>query len=100
WFVAIGALGTVQVVGNPRVLAAIWPGHAVSYFARHGLGGLPILGVVVLCLTGGEALYADMGHFGARPIRLAWFAVAMPALVLSYFGQGALMLRDPAAVAN
>jgi KUP system potassium uptake protein len=72
----------------------------VSYFVRHGWHGLPILGVVVLCLTGGEALYADMGHFGARPIRLAWVTLAMPSLVLCYFGQGALMLTDPSTLAN
>jgi KUP system potassium uptake protein len=100
WFVTIGALGLIQIIGNPGVLRALSPGHAVAYFARHGLAGFPILGVVVLCLTGGEALYADMGHFGARPIRVAWIAVAMPALVLCYFGQGARVLADPAALAN
>ncbi len=100
WFVTIGVLGLVQIVGNPGVLRALSPTYGVSYFARHGLQGFPILGVVVLCLTGGEALYADMGHFGARPIRVAWIALAMPALVLCYFGQGARVLADPAALAN
>jgi KUP system potassium uptake protein len=100
WFATIGALGLVQLVGNPGVLRALSPSYGVSYFVRHGLQGFPILGVVVLCLTGGEALYADMGHFGARPIRVAWVALAMPALVLCYFGQGALVLADPAALAN
>jgi K+ transporter len=76
------------------------PTYGVSYFVRHGWHGLPILGVVVLCFTGGEALYADMGHFGARPIRLAWFVLAMPCLVLCYFGQGALMLTDASTLAN
>ena len=100
WFVTIGVLGLIQIVGNPGVLRALSPSYGASYFARHGLAGFPILGVVVLCLTGGEALYADMGHFGARPIRLAWIALAMPALVLCYFGQGARVLVDPAALAN
>jgi len=100
WFVTIGVLGLVQIVGNPGVLRALSPSYAVVYFLRHGWHGFPILGVVVLCLTGGEALYADMGHFGARPIRLAWLTLAMPALVLCYFGQGAQMLADPAALAS
>jgi KUP system potassium uptake protein len=100
WFVTIGVLGLIQIAGNPGVLRALSPSYGVSYFARHGLTGFPILGVVVLCLTGGEALYADMGHFGARPIRVAWIALAMPALVLCYFGQGARVLADPAALAN
>jgi KUP system potassium uptake protein len=100
WFVVIGALGAWHISRNPGVLAAISPQWAVDYFARHGVRGLPILGVVVLAVTGGEALYADMGHFGARPIRAAWFSLVFPALVLSYLGQGALVLRDPTAVAN
>jgi KUP system potassium uptake protein len=82
------------------VLVALSPVYGAHYFVAHGWSGFPILGVVVLCLTGGEALYADMGHFGARPIRIAWFTLAMPALVLCYFGQGALMLADPSAIAN
>ncbi|HEY6179709.1 MAG TPA: KUP/HAK/KT family potassium transporter, partial [Kofleriaceae bacterium] len=92
WFTTIGALGLVQIVGNPDVLRALSPSYGAAYFLRHGWQGFPILGVVVLCLTGGEALYADMGHFGARPIRVAWLALAMPALVLCYFGQGARVL--------
>jgi len=100
WFVTIGVLGLAQIVQHPGVLQAVSPVHGVRYFVRNGWHGFPILGVVVLCLTGGEALYADMGHFGARPIRVAWLALAMPALVLCYFGQGALMLHDPSAVAN
>jgi KUP system potassium uptake protein len=100
WFVTIGALGLVQILHHPGVLRALSPAHGVAYFARNGWHGFPILGVVVLCLTGGEALYADMGHFGARPIRVAWLSLAMPALVLCYFGQGALMLHDPSALAN
>jgi KUP system potassium uptake protein len=100
WFATIGVLGLVQVVGHPGVLRALSPVYGVRYFVHHGWTGFPILGVVVLCLTGGEALYADMGHFGARPIRVAWLSLAMPALVLCYFGQGALMLDDPSALAN
>jgi KUP system potassium uptake protein len=95
WFFTIGALGAYQVVQQPQVLMALSPHHAVRYFAAHGMPGFLVLGSVVLAVTGGEALYADMGHFGARPIRVAWLAVAMPALVLCYFGQGALILRDP-----
>ena len=100
WFVTIGVLGLIQIAGNPGVLRALSPSYGAGYFLRHGWHGFPILGVVVLCLTGGEALYADMGHFGARPIRVAWVALAMPALVLCYFGQGARILADPAALAN
>jgi KUP system potassium uptake protein len=100
WFVTIGALGVAQILHHPGVLQALSPVYGVRYFVHHGWQGFPVLGVVVLCLTGGEALYADMGHFGARPIRLAWITLAMPALVLCYFGQGALMLHDPAALAN
>jgi KUP system potassium uptake protein len=98
WFLTIGGLGAYQVALQPRVLTALSPHHAFNYFAAHGMPGFLVLGSVVLAVTGGEALYADMGHFGARPIRVAWFALAMPALVLCYFGQGALILRDPATV--
>ena len=80
---------------KPEVLEALNPWYAVDFFLRDGLGGFLILGAVVLVVTGGEALYADMGHFGRRPIRLAWFSVVLPALVLNYFGQGALLLVDP-----
>jgi KUP system potassium uptake protein len=100
WFASIGALGAYHVLMHPGVLAALSPHHAVRYFSAHGMPGFLVLGSVVLAVTGGEALYADMGHFGRRPIRLAWLAIAMPALVLCYFGQGALVLRDPAAVDN
>jgi KUP system potassium uptake protein len=97
WFLCIGALGVRGVLLDPSVLAAMSPLHAVRFFAAHGLHGFLVLGAVVLCITGGEALYADMGHFGRRPIRLAWLGLAMPALVLNYFGQGAVLLQDPAA---
>lgn len=100
WFFVIGALGAWHIAQNPSVLVALSPVHGASYFMRHGLRGLPILGIVVLAVTGGEALYADMGHFGKRPIRLAWLALVFPTLVLCYLGQGALVLRDPQAVDN
>ncbi|HMQ02364.1 MAG TPA: potassium transporter Kup [Pyrinomonadaceae bacterium] len=96
WFLAIGILGLAQIAHFPFVLSAISPINAVSFFAREGWHAFIILGSVFLVVTGGEALYADMGHFGRRPIRFAWFAVALPALLLNYFGQGALLLEDPA----
>jgi KUP system potassium uptake protein len=100
WFVTIGVLGARSIAGEPGVLAAANPWHAVRFFLDHGVAGFLTLGAVVLCVTGGEALYADMGHFGKRPIRLAWFAVALPALVLNYLGQGALLVRDASAAEN
>src|SRR5699024_6645989 len=100
WFVVIAALGVWHIGENPAVFAAINPGHAVRFFARNGAGGFLALGGVVLCVTGAEALYAAMGHFGSAPIRLAWFAGVLPALVLNYFGQGALLLADPRAIEN
>ncbi|HET9551490.1 MAG TPA: potassium transporter Kup [Anaeromyxobacteraceae bacterium] len=100
WFLVIGALGARGVLVDPSVLAAVSPLHAVRFFAEHGVHGFLVLGAVVLCITGGEALYADMGHFGKRPIRLAWLGLAMPALVLNYFGQGAVLLHDPSAREN
>ena len=100
WFLTIGALGLKELVKGPEILGALSPEWGARYFAHHGFRGLAILGVVVLAITGGEALYADMGHFGVRPIRLSWFALVLPALALSYLGQGALVLRDPKALAN
>ena len=100
WFTAIAVLGLRGIFRHPEVLAAVNPWHAVTFFGRHGVHGFLILGAVVLVVTGGEALYADMGHFGKRPIRLAWFAVVLPALVLNYFGQGALLLDHPEAARN
>ena len=85
---------------HPSVLAAVNPVHAIEFFARDGVQGFLVLGSVVLVLTGGEALYADMGHFGHRPIRVAWFALVLPCLLLNYFGQGALLLERPAAAVN
>ncbi len=97
WFVAIAILGVHGIAREPRVLAALNPWHAFDFFLREGLAGFTVLGAVILVVTGGEALYADMGHFGRRPIRLAWFGLVLPALVLNYFGQGAYLLHDPAA---
>jgi KUP system potassium uptake protein len=97
WFVAIGAAGIWGVIQEPRVLEAFDPRWAVRFFARHGAMGFLVLSAVVLVVTGGEALYADLGHFGRRPIRLAGFSVALPALVLNYLGQGALLLGRPEA---
>jgi KUP system potassium uptake protein len=100
WFLCIAALGVVQIVGHPEILAAMSPHHALGFIWRNPGTSFVILGAVVLCVTGAEALYADLGHFGKRPIRLAWFGVAMPALTLNYFGQGALLLAKPEAVKN
>ncbi len=100
WFFVIALLGVRQVVASPEVLAALNPIWAIRFFAEAGAKGFFIMGAVVLVVTGGEALYADMGHFGKRPIRLAWVGIALPALVLNYFGQGALILADAATVSN
>jgi len=100
WFACLGAIGIWHIAQNPAVLAAASPHHAVAFLMANPLLGFLVLGAVFLALTGGEALYADMGHFGRRPIRLAWFALVMPALLLNYFGQGAFVLANPAAVKN
>lgn len=100
WFVVLATLGTVQIVREPSVLAALNPVHGASFFLRNGWPGFLVLGAVFLVVTGGEALYADMGHFGAGPIRRGWFGAALPGLALNYFGQGALLLREPGAVVN
>ncbi|MDQ2082377.1 potassium transporter Kup [Xanthobacteraceae bacterium Astr-EGSB] len=100
WFVVIAAAGVVQIVHQPGVLAAVNPFHAVDFLIHHSGVGLVTLGFVLLAVTGGEALYADLGHFGRRPIQAAWFGLVLPALTLNYFGQGALMLADPDAIAN
>jgi KUP system potassium uptake protein len=101
WFVAIGLLGLRGIVRAPSILAAISPYYAVSYLAHAGPGiGFAVLGAAFLAVTGGEAMYADMGHFGPLPIRLGWFAVVLPALVLNYFGQGALLLVNADAIQN
>jgi KUP system potassium uptake protein len=92
WFTTLAVLGVVSILKWPAVMAAVNPLHGARFFASNGWHGFVILGSVVLCITGGEALYADMGHFGRKPIQVAWFFVAMPALVINYFGQGALLL--------
>jgi KUP system potassium uptake protein len=97
WFVVIAALGLMWLIREPVVLTAVDPRHAVTFFREHGWHGFAVLGAVFLVVTGGEALYADMGHFGTRPIRLTWFALVLPALLLNYFGQGALLLSNPEA---
>ena len=100
WFACIAVLGIMGIARDPWVLLAVNPVYAISFFIRDGTQGFLILGSVVLVVTGGEALYADMGHFGKRPIRTAWFVVALPALLLNYFGQGALLLHQPTAALN
>jgi KUP system potassium uptake protein len=100
WFATIGGLGLVEILQAPQVLAAANPLFGVEFFLRHGHAGFVLLGAVVLAVTGAEALYADMGHFGKRPIRLAWFLLVLPALLANYFGQGALILRDPTTAVN
>jgi KUP system potassium uptake protein len=97
WFVTLAGLGLVWIVRQPEVLGALDPRYAFLYFQQNGWHGFPVLGAVVLAITGGEALYADMGHFGRRPIRLAWYGLVLPALMLNYFGQGALVLSNPDA---
>ncbi len=100
WFAAISALGLLHIAQEPAILWAISPHYAFNFIIEQPGTTFIILGAVVLCVTGGEALYADMGHFGKTTIRLAWFTVVMPSLTLNYFGQGALLLREPDAVAN
>ena len=100
WFITIAILGMIEIAKGPGILAAINPWHGVKFFLHNGFAAFVILGAVVLAVTGAEALYADMGHFGRRPIRVAWFSLVLPALMLNYFGQAALILREPAAAAN
>ncbi|MEY2560850.1 MAG: system potassium uptake protein [Verrucomicrobiota bacterium] len=100
WFLAIAILGIHQIGRVPEVLGAINPLQAIQFFSRNGAQGFVVLGAVFLAVTGGEALYADIGHFGTAPIRITWFAVVLPALTLNYFGQGALLLRHPEMAAN
>jgi KUP system potassium uptake protein len=100
WFLAIGAAGLSGVLREPAVLAALNPLHALGFLTTHAVESFVVLGAVVLAVTGAEALYADMGHFGKAPVRIGWFSLVAPALVLNYFGQGALLMAEPAAVAN
>ncbi len=98
WFVVLGLLGLMKTVQNPGVLEAVNPVHAVRYFADNGFTSFLALGAIFLVVTGGEALYADMGHFGIKPIRLGWIMLVLPMLMLNYFGQGALLIEDPTAI--
>ena len=100
WFGVLAGSGVMHVVANPEVLQAVDPRFAIGFLVTHQAQSLAVLGAVFLAFTGGEALYADMGHFGARPIRMAWIFIALPALVLNYFGQGALVLSDATAIDN
>jgi KUP system potassium uptake protein len=100
WFSVLALLGIINIAQNPSIISSINPAYGLSFFAENGWRGFLILGTVFLVVTGGEALYADMGHVGKRPIRLAWLGLVLPALLLNYFGQGALLLRNPEAAAN
>jgi KUP system potassium uptake protein len=100
WFVTLAILGAIWVVREPAVLTAFNPLHAVTFFGANGWHGFVVLGAVFLVVTGGEALYADMGHFGKKPIRVAWFAIVLPALFLNYLGQGAMLLTNPATASS
>ena len=98
WFVTLGLLGGFSIWKNPTILTALNPYHAIQFFMINHLHGVIVLGSVVLCITGGEALYADMGHFGRSPIRLTWYGIVLPGLILNYYGQGAMLLLDPSLV--
>ena len=100
WFLVLAVMGIHQILRTPAVLWAVNPGHGVDFFLRNGRAGFVVLGAVFLVVTGGEALYADLGHFGTAPIRWTWFTVVLPALALNYFGQGALLLAQPETAAN
>ena len=100
WFVALGAVGVFNIAKEPSILKALDPGYALHFVTGHGFASFVVLGSVLLALTGAEALYADMGHFGKRAIRVAWFSIVAPGLVLNYFGQGALLIARPAAIEN
>ena len=100
WFVTIAVIGIGQILHHPGILAAVNPEYAASFILDHGWHSFVLLGAVVLVVTGGEALYADMGHFGKKPIQIAWFGLVLPALLLNYLGQSALMLSDPTAASN
>lgn len=100
WFISIAILGINSITANPHVLEAVNPIYGFNFFVENGFHGFVILGTVFLVVTGGESLYTDMGHFGRKPIKIAWFSLVLPCLILNYFGQGALLLKDPAAVQN
>lgn len=100
WFITIGILGIMHIIKYPYVLSAVNPSYAIQFFYNNGFKGYLLLGGVFLAITGGEALYADLGHFGKKPIRLAWFSIILPCLLLNYFGQGANLLTNPQAIKN
>src|SRR6266700_4358121 len=100
WFFAVAVSGAMHIADDPEVFLAINPYYAVNFLSHHGFIGLVTLGAVFLAVTGGEALYADLGHFGRKLIQVAWFALVLPSLVINYLGQGALLLTDPSAIAN
>ena len=100
WFVTIAVLGVLHIHEDPNVLLAVNPWYAIHFLLNHGVLGLVIMGLVFLSVTGGEALYADLGHFGRKPIQVAWFCLVLPSLLLNYFGQGALVLAHPDAIDN
>ena len=100
WFFSIAVLGLIQILRQPRILTAVDPRYAVLFFSENHIHGMLVLGSVVLCITGGEALYADLGHFGREPMRLSWTALVFPSLLFNYFGQTALLLENPLAASN
>ena len=100
WFLVMGAASISQIVGNPSILWAFDPRFSMSFMVEHGKVAFVVLGAVFLAVTGAEALYADLGHFGRKPIQIAWFALVFPALVLNYLGQGALVLQTPSEVSD
>jgi len=100
WFAILAVMGVSWIVREPGVLFALDPSHALRLLTQHQVSSLAVLAGVFLTVTGGEALYADMGHFGKAPIRLSWICIVMPALVLNYFGQGAMLIENPAAISN
>ncbi len=100
WFLALAVGGLLHISDSPVVLLALNPWHGLSFLLSNGLLGLTVLGLVFLAVTGAEALYADLGHFGRKPIQAAWIGFVLPALMLNYLGQGALVLRDPEALEN
>ena len=100
WFLAMALCGALHIADDPGVLAAINPYYAITFLASNGSIGLITLGAVFLVVTGSEALYADLGHFGRKPIQMAWLGLVLPALLINYFGQGALVLANPATIEN
>src|SRR5262249_37094173 len=100
WFVVLAVTGLPHIAGNPAILKSLSPSYAVLFFADHPFTAFIAMGAAVLSITGAEALYADMGHFGPRPIRVSWVGMIFPALILNYFGQGALILEKPESISN